>query len=250
MSHDALLKAWMYAVRIFAVVPILWMFAFLHYQGPGRGDLSDAAFNGVMFVLWGTFHSATARSNAKRFVARFIGQDAVRSAYVVASGVTLAVVLWLWRPLSGMVWQTEGALFYTLTGLYVICIAGMFYIARFFDRAEFFGIRIFLRRLKNRPPRPQAFSAEGPYAYCRHPMYLLLFCSLWIGPTMSLGRLEFALLASIYLMIGTYLEERNLREELGEVYDTYRAHVPMWLPRLTPWKQQPGSASQHQAAAY
>lgn len=51
---------------------------------------------------------------------------------------------------------------------------------------------------------------------------------------MTYGRLEFALLGSIYLIIGTFFEERNLREELGEVYNLYRENVPMWIPRLRP----------------
>jgi len=35
---------------------------------------------------------------------------------------------------------------------------------------------------------------------------------------------------------GHFLEERTLRQELGEAYDHYRVNVPMWIPRLTPWK--------------
>jgi protein-S-isoprenylcysteine O-methyltransferase Ste14 len=55
---------------------------------------------------------------------------------------------------------------------------------------------------------------------------------------MTYSRLEFALLGSIYLIIGTIFEERNLREELGEAYTLYRENVPMWIPRVQPWKLQ------------
>jgi len=47
--------------------------------------------------------------------------------------------------------------------------------------------------------------------------------ALWVGPMMTLGRLEFAALASLYLFAGTLLEEHNLRQELGDVYDVYAA---------------------------
>lgn len=66
-------------------------------------------------------------------------------------------------------------------------------------------------------------------------MYGFLLMALWIGPVMPFGRLVIAALASVYVLAGTLLEERSLRAELGEVYDVYRAHVPMWIPRLTPW---------------
>jgi protein-S-isoprenylcysteine O-methyltransferase Ste14 len=108
----------------------------------------------------------------------------------------------------------------------------------FIDYLDFLGIRALLRILKNRPVRSPVFSVRGPYAYCRHPLYLFLLLALWIGPIMTYGRLEFALLASLYLLVGTFLEERNLREELGEIYDLYRANVPMWIPRLKPWRPE------------
>lgn len=38
-----------------------------------------------------------------------------------------------------------------------------------------------------------------------------------IGAVMTCGRLAFAFLANLYLFVGALLEERNLREELGEV---------------------------------
>jgi hypothetical protein len=51
---------------------------------------------------------------------------------------------------------------------------------------------------------------------------------------MTYGRLEFAFLGNVYLIIGTFFEERNMREEMGEVYTLYRENVPMWIPRLRP----------------
>jgi protein-S-isoprenylcysteine O-methyltransferase Ste14 len=69
-------------------------------------------------------------------------------------------------------------------------------------------------------------------------MYALFLVALWVGPHMTFGRVEFALIGSLYLLLGTFLEERNLRKELGGVYDLYRDHVPMWIPRMTPWKQE------------
>jgi hypothetical protein len=65
---------------------------------------------------------------------------------------------------------------------------------------------------------------------------------------MSSGRLEFAALSTLYLLVGLRLEERNLRRELGPEYDRYRANVPMLIPRLTPWRQ-PGRTADRQEAA-
>lgn len=56
---------------------------------------------------------------------------------------------------------------------------------------------------------------------------------------MTVGRFEFALLGTLYAVIGTFFEERNLMAELGAEYKTYRANVPMWIPRLRPWVPNP-----------
>ncbi|NIQ37904.1 MAG: hypothetical protein GTN81_04855 [Proteobacteria bacterium] len=220
--------------RIFSDVPLFWMFYSLHFQEEGRGGISNAVFNGVLFVSFGVIHSLMARNRVKKYVAKLVGDDLVRIVYVVIAGVTLSLVLHLWRPVGGMVWHTQGILYWILSVLYLGLIGGIIYSTFFIDYLEFIGIRHILRKMKNRSPKAPRFSAKGPYAHCHHPMYLFLFMALWVGPVMTVGRFEFALFGSAYLVVGTFLEEGNLREELGEVYDIYRANVPMWIPQLRP----------------
>jgi PAS domain S-box-containing protein len=89
-----------------------------------------------------------------------------------------------------------------------------------------------MKSLPNPPPR---LSTKGIYSYFRHPMYAFFIAAFWVGPVMTFGRFEFALISTIYFFIGTSLEERNLRKELGEVYSIYCKNVPMWIPRFKPW---------------
>jgi protein-S-isoprenylcysteine O-methyltransferase Ste14 len=212
------------------------MFYFLHFPKEGSGGVSDTLFNAALFISFGVIHSLLARNFAKKFMTRLVGDNFVRIAYVFIAGITLYLVLYLWRPISGEVWRAEGLLYWILSILYLGCIAGMIYTTFFIDYLDFLGIRTLLRSMKNRPAKSPVFSAKGPYAYCRHPMYLFLFIAFWMGPVMTYGRLEFALLGSVYLVIGTVFDERNLRAELGEVYNLCRKNVPMWIPRLRPWR--------------
>ncbi len=94
-------------------------------------------------------------------------------------------------------------------------IVGLFVSASSFDYLEFLGVRPLVRALEGRAQRPAVFAARGLYAHCRHPQYSILLVTLWTAPVMTVGRFEFAALASIYLLAGTFLEERNLRAELG-----------------------------------
>ena len=95
---------------------------------------------------------------------------------------------------------------------------------------------IIIRLFSDGPILSPKFSVKGLYAYLRHPMYFLFILALWICPQMTFTRLEFVILATLYFVIGTYHEERNLKSKLGEIYIEYIKNVPMWFPRLTPWK--------------
>lgn len=228
-------------VRIVAIVPLLWLYYFLHFQAEGNGVYLDAAVNAGMLTVWCLFHSLMARERPKRLIASIGGEHAVRAVFVVSSGITFSLVLFLWRPLSGVLWTTHGISYWALTLVYLAAIAGAFYTARFFDGLDFIGVRVYVQELKGKAYRPTKFSASGPYAYCRHPMYLFFLSSMWIGPTMTYGRLEFALIGTAYTVFATFLEERNLAAELGSEYELYKEKVPMWVPRMTPWKQEPTS---------
>jgi hypothetical protein len=57
-----------WVVRFFAVVPLLWMLYFLHFSEAGVGGTPEAAYNAVLFLLWGALHSLTARDMGKAFL--------------------------------------------------------------------------------------------------------------------------------------------------------------------------------------
>ena len=225
-----------FATRLCSDVPLLWMFYFLFFPTRGSGGASDALWNAILFAAFGGIHSLFAREAPKRLAARLVGPAYVRIAYVILSGVTLALLLHLWRPVSGELWQTSGYAYWLLTAAYAASVLALIRIPSYFDYHDFLGLRQIARSLAGEPSMPTALSVKGPYAYCRHPMYLAMLGVFWVGPAMSYTRLEFSLLGTLYLFVGLVFEEGNLRRELGESYELYSAHVPMLIPRLTPWR--------------
>jgi protein-S-isoprenylcysteine O-methyltransferase Ste14 len=84
----------------------------------------------------------------------------------------------------------------------------------------------------------QHLVVKGCYRFVRNPMYVsvlavLLGQALFLG---SVGILVFAACAWLvaHLFVISY-EEPTLRRTFGPEYDIYRAHVPRWFPRLSPW---------------
>lgn len=193
--------------------------------------------NAFLFISWVVVHSLSARSGCKKFIAKIAGDDYERPFYSITASITLFIILFLWRPLRGTLWQTGGILDWITTILYIGCLVGAVYASSLIDKGEFWGIKRLIRRLKNITAEPSlTLSIKGPYAYCRHPIYLFVVLSFWVGPIMSYSRFEFAVIGTLYFVIGVFLEELNLRQELGDVYRLYQKNVPMWIPRIKPWR--------------
>jgi len=79
----------------------------------------------------------------------------------------------------------------------------------------------------------------GFYRYVRNPMYVAV-TSLVLGQALLLGNTHLLAYAVVpwlaaHVFVLAY-EEPTLRRTFGAEYKTYCAHVPRWIPRLTPWR--------------
>ena len=84
----------------------------------------------------------------------------------------------------------------------------------------------------------------GWYRYVRNPMYVAVLAVI-VGQALIFGNvtlLEYGALAWLlaHIFVLAY-EEPTLRGTFGEEYQLYRANVPRWIPRLTPWRPNPKS---------
>ncbi|RPH38077.1 MAG: DUF1295 domain-containing protein, partial [Desulfobulbaceae bacterium] len=71
----------------------------------------------------------------------------------------------------------------------------------------------------------------GVFGLTRHPWYLGSLLLIWsILPGYSAVDLLVSTILSVYLVIGTFLEERKLLAEYGDAYRRYQHQVPMMLP--------------------
>lgn len=75
-----------------------------------------------------------------------------------------------------------------------------------------------------------ALKQEGILKRLRHPLYTAGFLLLWVRDQ-TLAWFWTDLLLSIYLLLGTWLEERKLRRIFPE-YEEYAQRVPPFWPRI------------------
>ncbi|HEX8184364.1 MAG TPA: isoprenylcysteine carboxylmethyltransferase family protein, partial [Blastocatellia bacterium] len=94
----------------------------------------------------------------------------------------------------------------------------------------------------------QELTTTGPYAHTRNPLYFGTFI-LGTGIAISGGTLWFvALFMALYLLIYVpvmYAEAETMRHLFADEYEHYSKQVPLFLPRLTPYR----APSKHQANA-
>lgn len=108
----------------------------------------------------------------------------------------------------------------------------LFFWAFFFnyDSLSFFGIRHILSlRKENKTNESEGIKRNGLLGIIRHPMYLALIVYLWCQ-TFRVIDIVVNVILTIYVIIGTILEERKLVLEFGEDYIKYQKEVPMLIP--------------------
>ena len=87
--------------------------------------------------------------------------------------------------------------------------------------------------------KAEALATTGPYGYTRNPLYLGSFI-LGVGFTVAAGVWWLAIVFAV-LYLGIYLpvmrvEEEDIRRIFGAEFEEYKRHVPLFIPRLTVWR--------------
>jgi protein-S-isoprenylcysteine O-methyltransferase Ste14 len=127
-----------------------------------------------------------------------------------------------------------------------VCAAAFLFFARPTPKALLIGASISLLGLALRAwaaghiRKNTQLATSGPYAFTRNPLYLGSFL-LGLGFTVASGRLLLGLLFAV-LFLGIYLpvmrvEASTLAGLFGKEYEVYRRSVPLFFPRITPFRR-------------
>jgi steroid 5-alpha reductase family enzyme len=97
---------------------------------------------------------------------------------------------------------------------------------------DLFGLRQIWLHLRGRENAALPFKTPMLYGYMRHPLYVGWFLAFWATPTMTVGHLLFAASLTVYMVLASKVEERDLVQHFGKTYEEYRRRVPAFVPRL------------------
>ena len=188
--------------------------------------------NMLLMGLFAVQHSVMARKGFKRWWTQFVSPAVERATYVLFATLALLLLLWQWRPIPTIVWETTDPMaVIALTGLslvgWVLVLTSTFMINHF----ELFGLHQVFNNLAGRKTGEARFKTPMLYKLVRHPIYLGFIVAFWATPVMTAGHFLFAAVTTAYIFVGIMLEERDLVDQFGNEYRNYRERVGMLLPK-------------------
>jgi protein-S-isoprenylcysteine O-methyltransferase Ste14 len=200
--------------------------------GIAGSPVEAAIVNVLLLGLFAAQHSIMARPAFKRWWTRLVPKSVERSTYVLLASLVLLLLYWQWRPIPEPVWTVENA--FWIAALQVVFWLGwaILLISTFLiNHFELFGLAQVFARLRDKELAAPVFKTPLFYKWIRHPLYLGFLLAFWATPSMTVGHLLFSVATTGYILLGIFLEERDLIALFGDSYRSYRQQVGMLVPR-------------------
>ena len=200
-------------------------------SGAESSTTEAVAVNLLLMSLFAVQHSVMARQQFKQWWTQYVPKPVERSTYVLLASLCLLLLFWQWRPMPAIVWQVNDpdvavTVATVSLGGWIIVLTSTFMINHF----ELFGLHQVANHLTDREMPAPRFRTPLYYKLVRHPIYLGFIIAFWAAPVMTVGHLLFAAVTTAYILVGIFLEERDLVELFGDQYRQYRKQVSMLLP--------------------
>ncbi len=194
----------------------------------------DHMIYALLWLSFGAVHSLLASVAVKASLAGLLG-GGYRLAYNIFAAIHIGAI-----TVAGRLFLSGGAEQYPFAGIpamalnaalvlgVIVLIAALLE----YDLGRFSGFaQLRAARAGETLTEDETLVITGLHQYVRHPIYsgafLLLFSGAW-----NEFSLATAIWGSLYLLIGTWFEERKLVALYGDAYIDYRRKVPAFFP----WK--------------
>ena len=195
----------------------------------------QASLLALTWLVYFVLHSALASDRLKASVAqRFPSYaPAYRLVYNLLATLLLIpplLMMWLWRGELLISWS--GPVQCLSVALTVLAIGVLLLSMRHYDGGHFLGIRQWRERHLS-PEQSAGFVVSPLHRFVRHPWYFAGLLLIWTRD-MDLMQWVSSVALTLYLIIGSRIEEARLCRQFPEAYPAYRKRVAGLFP--LPWK--------------
>lgn len=199
-----------------------------------RSEPARLAWDALLCLVFFLQHSGMIRRSVKDRITRRIPVASYPALYSIASGIALIALVLLWQPSDRFLFRLGDAGRALSVCVALVAVVGFGWGVRSLRWFDPFGRLALQASLRAATPPPLAFVAEGAYRVVRHPLYLFMLLLIWSTPRFSMDQLLFNVLWTLWIVVGTKLEERDLAADFGDTYRRYQLSVPMLIPHPRP----------------
>jgi protein-S-isoprenylcysteine O-methyltransferase Ste14 len=195
------------------------------------GNFEAMLINTFLSLMFFLQHSLIIRDSIRNKIIKIIPSESFYAFHSIVSGTTLLLAIILWQKSTFIVISITEPYIPILRLLQFISILGLIWGVKSLSNFDPFGRKQISKFIKNeKEAQENNFVYRGPYKIIRHPFYFFILIMIWSHPTLSMDRLLFVFLWTIWIVIGTFLEERDLVNQIGNEYLEYKKKVPMLIP--------------------
>lgn len=201
------------------------------------GNAIDVITIIALFALFGFIHSFLASNKAKQILAARY-EDLIafyRFCYILSSIILFYLIYQSFPKPRLIIYDLPQPFDLIILVPQFLSLAGIVWTLRYFSIPEFLGTNQIFRWFNKEYDLTElderlTLKIEGPYKFCRHPLYLFSIMFLCFRPEMDLFYLTLLICIIAYFYIGSIYEEKKLVDKFGDEYIKYQKTVPRIIP--------------------
>ena len=186
-----------------------------------------------LLILWCIIHSLMIDNKYIKIVENMFKSHFCyyRIFYNIFAIISLLPIISYSYSLPGLIYFQWDGYFIILQAClliisFILFIAGL----KNYNFLQFLGIQQIIDKKTHKSlSKDGILKREGILNITRHPWYTAFIIILWVRELNS-TTLIINIIFSVYLVVGTYLEEKKLKADFGEAYINYQNDVSMLLP--------------------
>lgn len=185
----------------------------------------------LLWVVYFAVHSLLASLWVKTWLAQ--RAPTLLPAYrllfnLIATVLLIPIVLLIWQSDAPPLWAWRGIWGWLADGLALAILGGFIWTMGHYQGMDFLGLSQW-RTGQSQIEDTEGLSLSPLHRVVRHPWYFLSLLLIW-SRDMPPAMLISAVAISLYLVVGSWLEEAKLVRRFGAAYERYQQQVPGLVP--------------------